>query len=93
MYNRGMNPTVVSYSKARQNLASLMKECVDDSQPVVITSRRGSVVMLPYDDWASEEETRYLLDNPVNREHLLKSLEQANRGELVDFKGMDDDED
>ena len=49
--------------------------------------------MLPYDDWASEEETRYLLDNPVNREHLLKSLEQAKRGELVDFKGMDDDED
>ena len=88
-----MNPTVVSYSKARQNLASLMKECVDDSQPVVITSRGRKVVMVPYDDWASEEETRYLLDNPVNRKHLLKSLEQAKRGELVDFKGMDDDED
>ncbi len=87
-----MSPTIVTYSKARQNLASLMKECVDDSQPVVITSRRGNVVMLPYDDWASEEETRYLLGNPENRAHLLRSLEQAKRGELVDFKGLDDDE-
>ena len=94
MYNKGvMCPTVVSYSKARQNLASLMKECVEDSQPVVITSRGRKVVMVPYDDWASEEETRYLLDNPVNRAHLLKSLEQAKRGELVEYKGMFYDED
>ena len=88
-----MVPTVVSYSKARQNLASLMKECVDDSQPVVITSRWRKVVMVPYDDWASEEETRYLLDNPVNRKYLLESLEQAKRGELIDFKGLKDNED
>ena len=88
-----MNPTVVTYSKARQNLASLMKECVDDCQPVVITSRGRKVVMVPYDDWASEEETRYLLDNPANRAHLLESLEQAKCGEFVEYKGMFCDED
>ncbi len=88
-----MCPTVVSYSKARQNLAQLMKECVDDCQPVVIKGRRGDVVMVPLEDWEEEQETRYLLDNPAMRAHLMKSLEEAERGEVVEFKGMGYDED
>ncbi len=49
--------------------------------------------MVPYDDWASEQETQFLLSNPENRRHLLESIEQIRRGEVVEYKGMGWDED
>lgn len=55
-----MSPTVVSYSKARQNLAKVIADCLDDSVPAIITSRKGKVIMLPYDDWEAEQEMLYL---------------------------------
>lgn len=32
---------------------------------------------------AAKDETEYLLSTPANREHLMRSIRQAERGELV----------
>ncbi len=32
---------------------------------------------------ADMDTTEYLLSNPANREHLLRSIEQAERGEVI----------
>lgn len=85
-----MVPSVISYSHARQNLAKVMQDCVDDSLPVIIAGKKRKVVMLPYADWAAEQETRYLLENPANAEHLKESLEAAQRGETTEFSSVDD---
>lgn len=78
-----MVPVSLSYSKARQNLASAIKTCVDDSTPVLITSRQRKVVMMSLDEWESWQETVLQLSSPANVRHLNESLEQKRRGETV----------
>lgn len=78
-----MHAETVSYSSARQNLAKLMNTCVGDSQPILIKGRKASVVMIPYDDWRSEQETAYILSNPELAAHVREGLAQAERGETV----------
>lgn len=85
-----MVPSVISYSHARQNLAKVMQDCVDDSLPVIIASKKRKVVMLPYDDWAAEQESRYLLESPSNAAHLRESLEQIQQGKVAAFSSIAD---
>lgn len=33
---------------------------------------------------AEMDTTEYLLSNPANREHLMRSIEQARRGEVIE---------
>lgn len=90
MYNNAMTPVTISYTAARQNLTKVMRECVEDSIPVIITSRKNKVVMVPYDDWASEQETRYLLENPVMAAHLAASLNAAAANDFVSYDNIDE---
>ena len=78
-----MVPVALSYSKARQNLASAIKTCVDDSTPVIISSRQRKVVMMALDEWEAWQETMLQLSSPANVRHLNESLEQKQRGETV----------
>ena len=84
-----MSPTVVSYSKARQNLAKVIADCLDDSVPAIITSRKGKVIMLPYDDWEAEQETLYLLSSPQNAKHLKQSMQHEKDGKTTTFDSID----
>ncbi|MBQ7024137.1 MAG: type II toxin-antitoxin system Phd/YefM family antitoxin [Akkermansia sp.] len=76
-------PITMSYSEARQNLTAVMRHCVDDCTPVVITSRQRKVVMLPYDEWEAELETWHQKDTPANVAHLKQSIEEIKLGETV----------
>lgn len=78
-----MVPITLSYSQARQNLASAIKSCVDDSTPVLIKSREREVIMMSRDDWEAWNETMHLLSSPSNVQHLEESLAQKQRGETV----------
>lgn len=83
LYAVRMVPVALSYSKARQNLASAIKTCVDDSTPVIISSRQRKVVMMALDEWEAWQETMLQLSSPANVRHLNESLEQKQRGETV----------
>jgi antitoxin YefM len=58
---------VTSYSKLRQNLAKCMDEVTDDHAPMLVTRANGRhAVLMSLEDFASYEETRYLMSSPAN---------------------------
>ncbi len=74
----------ITYTAARENLASTMDRVCLDRDPVIITRNRDqSVVMLSLEDYESLQETSYLLRNPVNAKRLLESIEAAENGSVI----------
>ena len=71
----------VSYSEARNNLASILDQVTDDSEVVVI-KRRGhaSVAMIDADELSSLLETAYLLSSPKNAERLETAMKDITKG-------------
>jgi antitoxin YefM len=71
----------LSFSDTRANLKAVMDRVVADKAPVAITRQRGEgVVMISASEWASIEETLYLLQSPKNAERLLTSMAELNAG-------------
>lgn len=71
----------VSYSEARNNLASLMDQVTDDSEVVVIKRRgRAAVAMISADELSSMIETEYLFRSPKNAERLVRAIEETLSG-------------
>lgn len=78
----------ISFTESRANLKSVMDRVVADRVPVAITRQRGEgVVMISASEWASIEETLYLLRSPKNAERLLESIAEleAGGGEVHDL--------
>jgi antitoxin YefM len=76
---------IISYSRARQDLARLMDKVSDDRSPLIVTRRGGrSVVVLSLEEYRGMEETLYLMRSPANARRLLKSIRAADRGETVE---------
>ena len=71
----------VSYSEARENLKSMIDKVVADRAPLAITRQRGEgAVLISASEWASIEETLYLLRSPVNATRLLESIAELEAG-------------
>ena len=71
----------ITYTAARESLASTMDEVCRDRAPVIITRNRDqSVVMLSLEDYQSLEETAYLLRSPANARRLLGAIESLSKG-------------
>jgi antitoxin YefM len=76
--------TAMTYTAARENLASTMDRVCADHEPVIITRNRDqAVVMLSLDDYESLQETAYLLRSPANAKRLIASIESLNAGDTV----------
>lgn len=72
----------ISYTAARENLASTMDRVCADHSPVIITRNRDqSVVMLSLEDYESLEETAYLMRSPANAKRLLEGIEALENGQ------------
>jgi antitoxin YefM len=71
-----------SYSDLRKNLAARLDEVAEDHAPLLITRERGkpAAVLISLEDFASYEETQYLLKNPHNAERLLKAVQDLDAG-------------
>jgi antitoxin YefM len=71
----------VSYSEARENLKSMIDKVVADRAPIAITRQRGEgAVLISESEWASIEETLYLLRSPKNAQRLLESIAELDAG-------------
>ncbi len=65
----------LTYSEAREKLASTMDKVCEDHAPIIITRKNSqSVVMMSLDDFQALEETAYLLRSPKNARRLLESV-------------------
>ena len=69
-------------STARANLFPLIKQVNDDQEAVLITSNAGNAVLVSESEWENMLEMQYLLSTPANRDWILKSIEEADRGEM-----------
>jgi len=66
--------TSLKASEARANLYRLLDEVAASHEPVQITGKRGSAVLISEEDWRSIQETLYLLSIPGMRESIRKGL-------------------
>ena len=71
-----------SYSDLRKNLSDMLDRVAVDHEPLVITRDRGrpAAVLISLEDFASFEESRYLLQSPRNADRLLKSIAELENG-------------
>lgn len=80
----------LSSTDLRQNLSKVMDRVNDDHEPVIVTRAKGKpVVMVSLEDWASMDETTYLLASPANKAALLEAIDEVNQGKVV-IKTMED---
>ena len=84
---------VVSFSEARESFKAVLDRVEADADVTLITRRhaQGAVVM-SLDTYNSLMETVHLLRSPANAAHLQRSLEQAERGELLAHPLIDADQ-
>jgi len=74
----------ITYTTARENLASTINRVCEDQTPVTITRNRDqAVVMLSLAEYESLQETAYLLRSPANAKRLLASLDAIKRGKVI----------
>jgi len=64
----------VTASEARSNLYRLIDETNESHQPVVISGKRSSAVLVGAQDWDAIQETLYLLSVPGMRESIKKGM-------------------
>lgn len=74
----------ISYTEAREKLASVWDQTISTREPIVI-DRRGheSVVLIPASEWQGLQETAHLLRSPKNAKRLLAALNRLEQGEGV----------
>ena len=74
----------ISYTAARENLASTMDKVCEDHAPIIITRNRDqAVVMMSLQDYEALEETAYLLKNPKNAKLIMSAIAQLDAGKGV----------
>jgi|GEM_PF-1404968 len=73
----------ITASVARAQLFPLIEQVNEDMKPVLITSKNGNAVLIAESEYESMLELQYLLSTPANREWILKSIAEADRGQTV----------
>jgi prevent-host-death family protein len=66
--------TALTALQARVTLHRLIDEVAESHQPILITGKRNSAVLLSEEDWRAIQETLYLLSVPEVRESIRKRL-------------------
>ena len=70
-------------SKLKKNLDGVC----ENRAPLVVTRQTGEpVVLLALSEYESLEETIHLLRSPANAERLLRSIKEAEAGDLVEHE-------
>ncbi len=70
-------------TNARKNLFRLIEQVNADHEPVIISGKRGSAVLIGEDDWRAIEETIHLNSVPGLAESIREGLDTPT-GRLYD---------
>jgi prevent-host-death family protein len=67
--------STLTASEARAKLYRLIDEAAESHVPIRITGKRNNVVLISEEDWASVQETMYLLSVPGMRESIKEGMD------------------
>jgi antitoxin YefM len=84
---------VVSFTEAREHLKAVLERVEADADMTLISRRNAQgAVLMSLDTYNSLMETIHLLRSPANAAHLQRSLEQADRAELLEHGLIEPDQ-
>lgn len=66
--------TSISATEARKQLYKLVDDVQDSHEPVQITGKRGSAVLVSEDDWRAVQETLFLVSIHGMRESIVECM-------------------
>ena len=70
----------MSISEGRKKLFELREHVVTDHDPVILTHKRGNIVLISMDEWEIYKETLHLLRDKSALKALVKSFEDHDTG-------------
>lgn len=71
--------TTVTATEARKNLYRLLDELSQTHEPLQISGKRNTAVLVAEEDWQSIQETLYLLSIPGMRKSIIQGLKTPVR--------------
>jgi len=66
--------TSITATQARKRLYALVDEVQESHEPIEITGKRGSAVLVGDEDWRAVQETLYLVSIPGMRESIMDGM-------------------
>ena len=67
----------LTVTRARAKLYRLLEEAATSHEPIHISGKKSSAVLISEDDWRAIQETLYLLSIPGMRESIRKGLKTS----------------
>ena len=67
--------STLTASEARAKLYRLIDQAAESHEPITITGKRNSAVLISEEDWSSVQETLFLLSIPGMRESIREGMD------------------
>ncbi len=64
----------INITNARKDLYKLIEKVIESHEPVHITGKKGTAVIISEEDWKNIEETLYLTSIPGMRESIIEGM-------------------
>lgn len=66
--------TTLTASQARANLYRLIDQAAESHEPILISGKHRSAVLISAEDWKAVQETLYLLSVPGMRDSIKQGM-------------------
>jgi len=66
--------TTLTATEARKNFFNLVDKVSESHEPIQISGKRHSAVLISEDDWRAIQETLYLISVPGMRKSIVKGF-------------------